>query len=255
MSLSRKIIILKAENQGRVDFNYYYKVMKVLYRAVTNVDADLGCKLHEKGYKVDNKTFKLFTFGIGYNDSENDNKGFIIRKNEEISLTISGKDEVLNLILKSIIKQGYLIIEDIKFTIKNVQDDEKVRFNKIMLYRVQTPIVESIYNAEEKRIEYLNIFQISFYNALAQNLMRKYELVYGKKYDGNLHFDIEDVIKAKKRYIRGIKKNGFIIGYSNFEIFIEAREDMQKVAYYTSLGQNSSMGMGLLKYIIGRRYI
>lgn len=255
MSLSRKIIILKAENQGRIDFNYYYKVMKVLYKTVTDVDKVSGHRLHEKGYEIDNKTFKLFTFGISFNDSESDNKGFIIKKSEEIRLTISGKDEVLNLILKSIITQGYLMIEDIKFIIKNVQDDEKVIFNKIMLYRVQTPVVESIYNAEEKRIEYLNIFQNNFYNALAQNLMRKYELVYGKKYDGELYFDVEDVIKAKKRYIRGIKGNGFVIGYSNFEIFIEAREDMQRVAYYTSLGQNSSMGMGLLKYIIGRRCI
>ena len=82
--------------------------------------------------------------------------------------------------------------------------------------------------------------------------MRKYKAIYNKDYSGELFFDIEDVLKVKKKYITDIK-DGFLIGYTDFEIFIEADIDMQKVAYYLGLGQNNSIGMGSLSYITGRR--
>lgn len=255
VNLNRKIIILKAEEEGIIKFNYYYRCMKSLYSMVTSLDENLGKKLHDEGYKVDSKIFKLFTFGISCNESKSSNEGFIVKSGEKIKLTISGEEKILNIILKSIIKNKYIVIENIKFSMVDVKEDNKVRFNKIMLYRVQTPVVESIYDVKEKRVKFLNVFQNEFYNALAQNLMRKYEIIYGKKYKGDLFFDIEDIVKVKKRYIKDVKGKGFLIGYNNFEIFIEANEDMQKVVYYTSLGQNNSMGMGLLKYITGRRCV
>ena len=122
-----------------------------------------------------------------------------------------------------------------------------------MLYKVRTPVVESIYNEEENKVIYLNVAQQEFYSALGQNLLRKYEIIYNKKYEGELYFDIENILNAKKKYITKIKENGYLIGYTNFEIFVQADVDMQKVAYYCGLGQNNSIGMGLVTFITGRR--
>ena len=91
------------------------------------------------------------------------------------------------------------------------------------------------------------------YKILAHNLMRKYKLVYGKEYEGEIFFDIENTLKVKKKLISKIKSEFIIIGYSGFELFIEADKDMQKIAYYCGLGGYNSLGMGSVNYIMSRR--
>ena len=246
--LSKRIIYLKTE--GIITYNYYYKLMKELYEAMTLVDKEKALSMHETGYNVDSKKFKLFNFRLAFSkEVEYKPDGVKCSLNSSVSLIISGKNEILKLILKGLIKKGCININDTKLEITGFDEDTKVRFDRVMLYKVRTPIVESIY---ENKVIYLNPFEKRFYKALGQNLMRKYKAVYNKDYSGELFFDIEDVLKVKKKYITDIK-DGFLIGYTDFEIFIEADIDMQKVAYYLGLGQNNSIGMGSLSYITGRR--
>ena len=69
-----------------------------------------------------------------------------------------------------------------------------------------------------------------------------------KDYEGELYFDIEDVFDIKKKIINNVK-GGKLVGYSNFNIYIEADEDMQRVAYNCGLGERNTMGCGNLKFI------
>lgn len=250
--LSKRILHLKTE--GTIDYNYHYELMKELYEAMTLVDKSKAYSLHEEGFNIDNKKFKLFNFHLSFSKNVNYEKsGIKCSLNDVIDLHISAKNDILNLILKGLIKKGGINIKNTKLEIIGLDEDNKVRFNKIMLYKVRTPVVESIYDAENKKIIYLSPFEPQFYKTLGQNLMRKYKALYNKEYTNELFFDIEDILQVKKKYITNIKNNGFVIGYTDFEIFIEADVDMQKVAYYLGLGQNTSIGMGSLSYIMGRR--
>ncbi|VHR22069.1 CRISPR-associated protein cas6 [Clostridioides difficile] len=134
-----------------------------------------------------------------------------------------------------------------------MDEDSKIGFNSITLYKVRSPIVASLYDLKSKKQVYLNPMQEEFYKALHDNLMKKYKLIYNKEYTGEVYFDIEDVLSVKKKYVTNIKGKGFVIGYTDFEIFVEADKDMQKVIYYCGLGEKNSIGMGLLTYITSRR--
>ncbi|MFR5263709.1 CRISPR-associated endoribonuclease Cas6 [Clostridium sp.] len=247
--LSKRIVILKGE--GKINYNYHYELMKELYEVMTLIDSGRSFSLHEEGFSVDNKKFKLFNFHLSFSKKVKYNKdGIEFNYTDSISLIISGKNDILNLILKGLIKKGFVNITGVKLEIKDFEEDNKIRFNKIMLYKVRTPIVESIY--DNGKTLYLSPYDDRFYKALGQNLIRKYKALYNKDYTGELFFDIEDILRIKKKYITGIK-NGFLIGYTDFEIFIEADIDMQNIAYYLGLGQNNSIGMGSLSYITGRR--
>ena len=254
MKLVRKKIILESANKGTLSFNYYYNLMKELYRCMTEVDKEKSLNLHELGYVLDgNKRFKLFNYNLIIENVETNEQGLQIYEKDTIKLVLSGVAEVVNLIIKGLIKKEYITLNDLKLQVVDMNDDSKIRFNNIMLYKTRTPVVESIYDKENKRAYYLNPLQQDYYKALGQNLLRKYKLVYKKDYEGELYFDIENTLNIKKKFIKGVKK-GYLIGYQDFEMYIQADYDMQKIAYHLGVGQNNSLGMGHLSYITGRRF-
>lgn len=246
--LSRVNLIFEIQNNGILNYNYQYKLMKIIYEALTQYDQDMAQHLHSKGYKIDNKIFKLFNYTMLFKDAEFDKDGIVLTKNNIVKLVFTGKQSIVNNVVKGFIKTQSFNIDGVDFRLSNMENDKQIAFKKKMLYKVVSPIIESIY---EEEIKYLTPFDNRFYEALSKNLYRKYELIYGKKYTGKLYFDIENVLTIKKKTINDIK-NGYHIGYGNFNIWVEADSTMQKVAYYCGLGQNNSIGAGLLTYITGR---
>lgn len=247
--LLRKIPILNAQNEGYIDYNWLYIISKQLYHKITLYDTEYALLLHDKGYRSKDeklKKFKLFNFCLLFDNQKMDEKGIYISKGDNIQLVISGYDKVINAILQGLILNNEFNINNILFKVTNINNDSKVRFNKINIYKAITPIVESKWN---DKIEYLNPYQIEYYNALKQNLKRKYEIIYNEPYFGELKIMIENILKVKKKTFN-IKK-GYVQGYGKFEILVQANKKMQQVAYYCGLGEKSSLGAGFLKYITG----
>ena len=154
--------------------------------------------------------------------------------------------------IKGIIKVGKLNLFGCQLEPTELLNDEPIKFKNKMLYKVCSPIVEKTYDAEKSITRYTNPMQKEFYTALAQNLKRKYKLIYDKEYEGELHFDIDNTLKIKNKAINLIKGNGQIKGTGKYEIWVQADRDMQRVVYYCGLGQNNSTGAGFLNYIVGR---
>lgn len=252
MQLDRKVINFIANEDSVISYNYQYQLMQDSYKLMTMIDADKTKIIHNEGFKIENKTYKLFNFHVYFEGANYTKEGIEIKKGSTVKFTISGANKVLNLLFKGILKAGVIQIDNCKLMLRFVDDDKKFRFNKIMLYKVRNPVVESIYNPEMKKAEFINPCDMRYYDALGKNLLRKYEAVHGKKYEGELFFEIEDFCKIKQKFIKDINKDGFVIGYTNFEIYIQADTDMQKIAYNCGLGQNNSLGMGHLSYICGR---
>ncbi|WP_343109816.1 CRISPR-associated endoribonuclease Cas6, partial [Clostridioides difficile] len=195
----------------------------------------------------------LFNYTMMFEDAKYSKEGIHLNSRTKIRLILSGYDDILNNIIKGFIKCKVFKIYNIEFKLSNMDEDSKIGFNNITLYKVRSPIVASLYDLKSKKQVYLNPMQEEFYKALHDNLMKKYKLIYNKEYTGEVYFDIEDVLSVKKKYVTNIKGKGFVIGYTDFEIFVEADKDMQKVIYYCGLGEKNSIGMGLLTYITSRR--
>lgn len=235
--------------EGKLDYNYNYELMKRLYEALTITDNKKALQLHDNGIKVDKKKFKLFNYTLAFDkDVKYLKDGISFNKDNCIKLILSGSTDILNPIIKGLIAKQTISLNGINLKIVDVENDKKINFENIMLYRVRSPIVETIYNGEG--IQFLNPCQENWYSALGNNLKRKYKAVYNEDYQDELFFDIEDILSVKKKMVNNIKR-GFLIGYTDFEIFIQATPKMQKIAYNLGLGQNSSLGMGAISYIKG----
>lgn len=253
MSLTRKHLILEVNEDSVLNYDYHYELMKRIYEAIELKDKSKALSLHNKGYEIDNKRFKLFNYNLFCQDAIYSNKGIEIKKDNPIKLIISGYSEVINLILKGFIIKQKFTLDNIEFKIINIEDDKKIKLNNISLYKVRTPVVASLYNKSYNKQIYLNPMQEEFYKALYNNLIKKYKLIYKKDYKGELYFDIENILSIKKKYITNIKTKGFVIGYSDFEIFVQADKEMQNVIYHCGLGEKNSIGMGLVTHIMSRR--
>lgn len=247
--LCRKQVILKALADSSLDYNYNYELMKNIYKAVDTMDKLKGQLLHESGFIVDGKKFKLFTFTLLFKGATFKKQSIDVCYGDTVTLVVSGKQEIVEDIIKALELKKVLKIFDTSLEVAEVLTDKRVYLKKTTLYKTYSPIIESIHDGE--KIVYLAPNQSKFYNALAQNLLRKYRLIYGEEYTGELYFDIENVLTIKNKNIHNIKGN-FAKGYGNYNIWIEADIKMQKIAYYLGIGQKNAMGAGCLGFITGR---
>lgn len=245
--LVKKGIVLNGE--GIIDYNYHYELMRRLYESLTIIDDKKALKIHDEGIKSNGKKFKLFNYTLAFGKGvKYTSDGICFNKDNDIRLILSGDTNILNGIIKGMIAKQEIELNGCLLKIKKLENDKTFKFRNVMLYKVRSPIIESIFNGKE--IKYLNPCQQEWYSALGNNLKRKYKAVYDEEYTDELYFDVEDILKPKKKFITKIKK-GFVVGYTDFEIFVQATPKMQEIAYNLGLGQNSSIGMGAISYVKG----
>lgn len=252
MELTRKILIMEAASDISLDYNYHYELMKEIYTSLEISNPALALQIHEEGFRIENKKYKLFTNQFFIENAQYTKNFIKIKKGMKCKLIISGLKEVVKNIVFGFLEKENLNLFNNKFKILNVENDKRIKFNKVTLYKVRNPIVATRQD-ENKHIIFVNPFEEDFYKILANNLKRKYKLIYNKDYHGELYFDIEDTFSVKKRLISNIKSKFMLIGYSGFELYLVADTDMQKVAYYCGLGSNNVLGMGAVTYVTSRR--
>ncbi|MDO5517896.1 MAG: CRISPR-associated endoribonuclease Cas6 [Clostridium sp.] len=252
--LVKRVIVLKSYVQSRIKYNYNYDVMKILYELMTVENPIKALKIHDNGYAIGRKKLKLFNFHLIFDDKVEYKKDFIeLDKDSELRIAVSGVDEIVNLILKGLITSNRIKLNDADYKVISIENDKRIRFDEVTLYKVRTAVVEAIQDSDRNQI-YTDIFQNEFYTTLAGNLKSKYKAVYKKDYTGELFFDIENLLNAKRKYIE-IKPNSAVTGYSDFEIFVQADKDMQKIVYYLGLGKSNSLGFGSVSYINSMKLI
>ncbi|MBU3174306.1 CRISPR-associated endoribonuclease Cas6 [Clostridium estertheticum] len=250
MNLNRIFINIKCQSDCMLDYNYQYDLLKTLYGAYTAQNEANSKLFHEVGFIMEHKKFKLINTCLIFENSEMVKEGIKLKEGEEIKIMISGVEHVINEIVKGFIKINKFSIRDCKFEVKGLTNDKKINFKRVVLNKVLTIVVESKFT--DGKIEYLSVYDKRFYETLAQNLKRKYKLIYDEEFKDELYFDIENVLSAKKKKINGIKKDGYLKGYGNFNIWIQTNIKMQKVAYYCGIGQNNMLGAGALLHLTSR---
>lgn len=244
MKLIRKIVVAKTNQDVIVDYSNNYEIMKEFYKCIEEVDSVLAFKLHNAS--IGKREYKLFTHQIYCKNAKYGKESITYPKGSNIQLTISGQEKIVNSIILGMIERG-LTIGNCKIPVIEINQDKFVKFNELGVYRVRTPII-----IKDKNKKFLNPMDEDYFRILGENLKRKYKQFYNEDYVGELYFDIENLLKIEKTVIRNVKK-GIIVGYSNFEIYIQATPKMQKIAYYCGLGSYNALGTGFLSHITSRR--
>lgn len=232
-----------------IDINYNYYITSMIYNFLAESDKTFTDKLHEEGYKLGSRHFKLFTF------SQLRIKKYIVEESkikvmdDSILYIGSPKLDFLYYLSDTLLKVervkiggGFFIVDHVDL-IKDTNFSREERF--YCLSPITTSTMEVVGNVKKERN--VDIRDGKFVENLKNNLIRKYYLLYNQ-----LPEDMNIEIQFDEKYVSNIK--GKLIWFKNVAIkaysapfTIKADPEIIKVAYECGVGDKNSAGFGMIE--------
>ena len=238
----RSIILRIETNRGLVlPFAHSHTLQGLVYELLS-FDPVLSSGLHNKRDKRTD-AMKLFCFS--------DLRGRYRKNTAERTLVYNGalsfevrspNDIIIETIAKSVRDDPLIVINGCECAITGFRIDSPEFPCNILDMRMNTPVTVYRSGADKKRI-YYTPEEAEFYEIIRSNLLKKYLLVFGAPYEGELAFTCLDAASCRRvvtRY-KGDIINAFLGSYR-----LEASPQMLAIAYYCGIGSKNSMGFGFV---------
>ncbi|MCL4322369.1 MAG: hypothetical protein M0016_07875 [Deltaproteobacteria bacterium] len=301
-----RLTLLPADKQAVLPINYNYFLTSLIYRFIFLSSKDYSSFLHNEGYRVgeSKKGFKLFTYSMLNGKKYTVKSDTIIFGNAPIMWEISSPVDVfLQHLITGAFTQGQAINignnqRGAEFLIDRVETVKKPEFKETMRFTCLSPITisrvyekaavgkiavnGSDFSAElnESRDDcgdvsidnadlgchYIRPWEDGFSEAIEQNLIKKYRLVYGKEPDGlscnsgnsrkgndipdfRITIDNDYMNKRSGKITKKINFKGTeIIGFmAPFEV--TGNPELIEIGYEAGFGEKGSIGCGCVKAV------
>ncbi|WP_236777948.1 CRISPR-associated endoribonuclease Cas6 [Anoxybacter fermentans] len=241
-----------SENKLVLPIHYNHILQGLIYHSFS--DRTLADFLHNNGYQLNKRKFKLFSFSRLMGDFiiDNQNKQIIFESPVKFVVT-SVKPVIIQDITSNIIKNNYvrigkehLFLKEVKFESFNVES------NKMYIKMLSPVVTYKTYEANgSKKTHYYSPWEPEFEEQIKNNLLKKYELVEGKKPD-NLEFSIKPLFKKETAKPNIILYRDFVIkGWSGiFELSGDLK--LLKIAYDIGIGAKNSLGFGCFEILTSK---
>jgi len=238
-------VILFNEGIKSIPLNYQYYLTSAIYKALGESDKEIAEKIHDEGFG-DKKGFKFFTYSFLKGDIFKVKDNDLYMEEGIFKWFISSPIHTLiKMISESFSKNGFVEIKHDTFKIESLSFKGNPSFKKEEKFICNSPIVVTKQDPNG-RVEYLVSVDDEFNVRINNNLARKYEILFGEKYEGDgvkvisdKKYPITKLIKFKNIKIKGIYDNLKIVGDT----------DLIHIAYDTGLGEKNSMGFGMIEKI------
>lgn len=243
--------------KGReIPINYQYELSSAIYRILSKGDAEYAKWLHDNGFRIENKNFKMFTFsrliapyGI---DKE---KSRLIFKADKITWYIAflperSTQEFIQGIFKD---QQFEIADSISgsvFKICEVQILPGLNHKSEMLFETLSPICISHRNNNGKT-DYLSPSDPLYEQAILSGLLSRYQVFTGKRFEGETFCKLHTLSQPRSSLItikKGTKAETRVRGFS-YRFRLELPEELMQIAYNCGIGEKGSQGFGMIKTI------
>jgi len=232
--------------------HYNYFVQSMIYNTID--DKIYATFLHDKGYEVDLKNFKLFSFSrlegpfkIVGNDS---NKKIIFDK--KVSLIISSPvEDFITKFSTGLLKKDQIYLKDNILYVTSANMLKRPKFSSFHKIKMLSPMCayKTIRNENSEYKHFFTPFDDEFYNLISQNLMKKCKLLIKDFDEKSFRFDLKPLkVEEKSHFKPMLFKKTPIKGWLGFYT-IETDPIIMEVAYYCGLGSKNSQGFGLFEII------
>ncbi|TAL66717.1 MAG: CRISPR-associated endoribonuclease Cas6 [Bacteroidetes bacterium] len=251
------ISLESAKDEYKLPINYLYPLSAVVYKIFATGSESIAKWLHEKGFSdKSGRNLKLFNFSNLVFGKYQINPDFI-RCMGSCSFIFSSpiETELIQTFINGIINLQSFQIGNKKyqseFRISGIQLEKPPQFDDEQIFKTKSPIsVSTIIEIKgEKKIYYYRPEDSGFTEAIQKNLIKKYEMIYQKTYNGTIEVSIpkgatpkSKLITIKEGSIEETKIKAFLTTIS-----IKAEPDIMKTAYYCGLGERNSLGFGMLE--------
>lgn len=253
---------LKVNSQANLlPLNYQYPVSAWIYKTIHAGNSEFSRWLHEQGYTLENKRFKLFTFADIFNyppwkrlgDRIAINSG---RSDLQISFYI---DEAVEHFIVGLFQNQRFPIADHKnraeFEVQTVERLADPEFTAEMTFRTLSPICLSRTVVDKKHAEYIHPQDTNYSNYFFDNLLYKYmAAVQPKASFETLKAEMQqrqpftlEILDNPVSRLTKIKANTpqetFVRGY-HYQFRITAPAELLELGYHAGFGEKNSTGFG-----------
>lgn len=243
-----KIILNTGNNGIEIPIHYNHIVQGAIYHSI---DQELAAFLHNQGFMIDNRNFKMFTFSRLYGRFNINRVRKTITFTGAVRLIVSSPlDEFCNSIVNTLLVKGnmrfaqhYLEVQEVKVFQQEVTGDEVV-------VRALSPVTVYSTMLRPDGRKYTCYFQPGepdHEKLLAENLSKKHRIV------RNHTIPAKDIkIKAfGEQKLAIVKYKDFVVkGYTG-KLRLKGEKALLQTAVDSGLGSKNSQGFGCVE-VIGR---
>ncbi|KAA6331405.1 hypothetical protein EZS27_019988 [termite gut metagenome] len=246
----------KAYFGNAIPINYQYELSAVIYKILAKSNEQYATWLHDNGFELGHKRFKLFTFSrllVPQYEIDKENERLIIRS-ERVEWYISFLPE------KSTERfiQGIFMSQDFeigdkksctRFAVLNVEAMPALEYRKEgITFETMSPICISTKD-DNWATKYLSPIDLKSKENIILGLTNKYEAFYGKKYAGRLDYDFQVLntpkpvlVKIKAGMAEETKLKGYMCRFKT-----NLQEELMKLMYEGGIGEKGSLGFGMVR--------
>lgn len=262
-------LTLKSKDYAPLPLNHNYALSSAIYKLLHLGSPDFSQFLHSTGYKLNDRSYKLFTFALTFEEYkiEDDSINLI---SPYAYLYISSPlidDFVKNFVIGSFKNQNIELYAEYRKALLTIQQAELIPqpfFNHLTKFNPLSPLVLSTkveHNGKLKQHFLVCEDDISEINRIMNiNLKNKYLLIRQKEYAGEgviLNWDNFFIDRAKRKNQRLTKRiaitkdldNPINIIAMKPPFSLKGDPHLMEIGYQCGFGEKNSMGFGLAEVI------
>jgi len=247
----RITIEFSADKEIKLPVHYNYILQGFLYKNLS--DKDYRNFLHQTGYFLKNKQFKLFTYSrlLGRFKMYREEGKIVFFPPFKLVIS-SAVEQFITDLAETLIKSDFNFMGNQRAEIASISvHKELVPSDKVQI-KMLSPMVaySTVVEEGKKRTEYHSPWKEKFVEIAKNNLLAKHEIIYGVR-PANDEFKIIPNGNQEHKFARIINYKGtYIKAYAGIYWLI-GNPDLIKVAYDTGLGSKNSQGFGCWEVVRG----
>lgn len=219
---------------------YKSQLQGMIYHMIRQDDS--ASILHDEGYRVENRPFKLFVFSdlIG-------------------QFTYDTKIKMMHFETNAYFEVASIQVDFMIEMVKYLQNHNSVHFGKQIIDVIDVQIIEdpkiidkasfitispiTVYKTNEEKTIYLSPNEDEFIHMIHHNILKKCEAF---QIDPPTHLPHINIISSEKRII--YFRDHFLIAYHLKFDMHQLRQPYLTIMLNTGLGSKNSMGFGMIRY-------
>lgn len=242
---------------NKIPLSYAYELSALVYRILSKSDTEFSQWLHENGFQLGSKKFKLFTFSR-LHVPEYRIEGDLMRiLSDTIEWQISflperSTQEFIQGVFREQIFELGTRRANVQFFVREISVMSPSVFSETMEFETLSPICISL-QRENGKVDYLSPDNPQAIPLIRQNLCNKYYAFTGKEFPPDFTFHFETLSKPKSSLITiksgtpaQTRVRGFMCRFR-----VTAPEELMKILYEAGVAEKGSGGFGMVKELNG----
>ncbi len=254
MRFSLQLEVIRNNSKNSLPINYQYELSSFVYHTLAQADEQYTSWLHENGFTVDKKQFRLFSFSSFEIPNYKIEADRIIIDCDKIKWYISFLPEKsTEHFIQGLFNNIEFSIGDSKskvnFRVSSVEMTNTELAYEILNFQTLSPVCITRHDPLQRQVIYENPDSEYASEALFLNLKNKYKAYFGHEFEGESTFEFKLLSKPQSKLIT-IKTNtpeqSRVKGFK-FKFSLKADPQLMQIMYHCGLGEKNAMGFGFVE--------